>query len=77
MFSRGVQDLPSCGSNGFSRRKVDLGAAAEFRDPPPSSSEGLAPAGSDVILLVAYNVVLFMLAFARFMRQDVTVGGVA
>ena len=67
----------SCGSNAFSQRKVDLGPAAEFRDSPPSSSEGLVMAGLDVILLVTYNVVLFLLAFVRFMRQDVTVGAAA
>ncbi|MEK6572551.1 MAG: ABC transporter permease subunit [Bacteroidota bacterium] len=62
-----------CGSSAkhFSQRVVDLGPAKEFRDAPPSSSEGLAAAFWDIFLLVLYNVFAFAVAFWRFARQDV------
>ena len=65
----------SCGSGNFSHRKVDLGPASQFRDVPPGSAEALEAAALDVALLACYNAVLFLLVFARFLRQDVTVGG--
>jgi len=64
----------SCGGPHFSHRKVDLGPAKEFRDPPPSSVEGLEAAFVDLGLLVLYNGVLFLVTFWRFVRQDVTPG---
>ena len=64
-----------CGGNRFSRKKVDLGAAAEFRDRPPDPGDGMATAILDVGLLAAYNALLFVWAFARFARQEVTVSG--
>ena len=63
-----------CGGSHFSSRKVDLGSAARFRDPPPSSADSLATARPDLVLLVIYNAILILLTFARFMRQDITPG---
>jgi ABC-type transport system involved in multi-copper enzyme maturation permease subunit len=60
-----------CGSTNFSRETVDLGSAKEFHDPPPSSLEGLATAGWDILLLAMYNLILFSLAFWRFASRDV------
>lgn len=64
----------SCGGPNFSHRTVDLGPAKEFRDPPPSSVEGLQAAFIDLMLLVLYNGVLFLVTYLRFVRQDVTPG---
>lgn len=64
----------SCGGNHFSHRDVDLGPARVFADPPGTSGQVLQAASLDVILLACYNVVLFLVTFAVFMRQDVTVG---
>lgn len=61
----------SCGGSNFSHRTVDLGQAKEFRDPPPSSTEGLGTAFWDLFLLLVYNVLAFAVAFWRFARQDV------
>jgi ABC-type transport system involved in multi-copper enzyme maturation permease subunit len=60
-----------CGGNHFSQRKVDLGPAAQFRDAPPSSIDGLAAAFWDIFLLIMYNILAFAVAFWRFARQDV------
>jgi ABC-type transport system involved in multi-copper enzyme maturation permease subunit len=60
-----------CGSYHFSQLSVDLGPAAQFRDTPPSSLEGLAAAFWDIFLLIMYNLIAFALAFWRFARQDV------
>jgi hypothetical protein len=64
----------NCGSDNFSRRTVDLGPAKEFRDPSPSSAEGLQAASVDLALLILYNGVLFLAAFRAFVRQDITPG---
>ena len=64
----------SCGGKHFSHRDVDLGPAKVFADPPGTSAQVLQAASLDVILLACYNVVLFLVTFAVFMRQDVTVG---
>ena len=60
----------------FSRRTVDLGPAKEFDDSPPSGAAVLEVAFMDLALLVLYNGVLFLLAFWRFARQDVTPGSI-
>ena len=60
-----------CGGSNFSHRTVDLGQAKEFRDVPPSSTEGLKAAFWDLFLLILYNMVAFAIAFWRFARQDV------
>ena len=62
----------SCGGNQFSHRTVDLGPAKEFRDPTPSSMEGVQVAFMDLSLLLLYNGLLFLIIFWRFARQDVT-----
>ena len=63
-----------CGGSQFSQRKVDLGPAKEFKDPPPSSAEGLEAALLALALLVLYNGVLFLVTYLRFVRQDVAPG---
>jgi ABC-type transport system involved in multi-copper enzyme maturation permease subunit len=60
-----------CGDNHFSQKMVDLGPAEEFRDPLPSSGEGLVAALWDVFILIVYNILAFAAAFWRFARQDV------
>jgi ABC-type transport system involved in multi-copper enzyme maturation permease subunit len=60
-----------CGSDHFSQRIVDIGPAKEFRDPLPTSSQGVAAAFWDVFLLILYNALAFSAAFWRFARQDV------
>lgn len=65
-----------CGGDRFSQRSVDLGPAAEFHDRPPDPSAAMAAALPDVGLLAIQNALLFLWAFARFARQEVTVSGV-
>ncbi len=60
-----------CGGNHFSQMTVDPGAAKEFRDMLPSSSEGVTAAAWNIFLLILYNVIGFAVAFWRFARQDV------
>jgi ABC-type transport system involved in multi-copper enzyme maturation permease subunit len=61
----------ACGGKHFSHRIVDLGPAKEFRDSPPSSTEGLQAAFTDLALLIFYNFILFLITFWRFSRQNV------
>ena len=60
----------------FSSKPVNFEDIPKFTDREPSPSEALRSALWDVALLAIFNVVLFMLTFASFLRSDVTPGGV-
>jgi len=59
----------------FSSKPVNFEDIPKFTDREPSPSEALRSALWDVALLAIFNVVLFMLTFASFLRSDVTPGG--
>jgi len=59
----------------FSSKPVNFEDIPKFVDREPSPSEALRSALWDVALLALFNVVLFMLTFASFLRSDVTPGG--
>jgi hypothetical protein len=61
-----------CDNPNFSRNAVDIGPAGEFRDPLPSSREGLAAAAGDILLLIVDNLIAFAVAFWLFARRSVT-----
>jgi ABC-type transport system involved in multi-copper enzyme maturation permease subunit len=61
----------NCGSSNFSRRSVVLGNAKEFYDSAPSGLDGLAAAAWDILLLCFYNLMVFSVAFWRFITTDV------
>jgi ABC-type transport system involved in multi-copper enzyme maturation permease subunit len=61
-----------CDNPSFSRNTVEIGPAGEFRDPLPSSGEGLVAAAGDILLLLVDNLIAFAAAFWLFARRSVT-----
>ena len=59
------------GGKHFSQRVVDIGPQKEFRDPPPTSLEGLGAALWDILLLSLYSMIFFSIALWRFASRDV------
>ncbi len=60
-----------CGDAHFSQRLVDIGPMKEFRDEAPSTLENLNAAAWDILVLVLFNVAVFVVSFWRFARQNV------
>ena len=59
-------------------QRVDLGQAKEFKDPVRTTLEGLEAATMDLVLLVLFNGLPFVVAgsVGCFSRQDATPGSV-
>ena len=60
----------------FSRRVVDVGPAAHFIDSRRSHDQLVDDAYEGIGMLALWNVVLFLLCFLSFARQEVTPGSV-
>ncbi len=62
------------GFGNFSDQAVDLGEATRFRDSSGGTGIPLSGIMLDVGLLILWNGIIFLIAFAKFARADVTPG---